>query len=1330
MADIDFITPRRIACGFMHTAMLSTTAKSEDDAESSHDSTSLFMWGCNRYNMIGANCGHKDDDEMETMLKLPQNITSRISKEKGLEDFSRKYIYEVACGGFHTVLLDKRPDADGGLIWVMGLANNGRLGVGMENPAEVEAQWYAVPRQVGFPDGARVARIACGADHTLAIGENGAVFAWGLGNYGNLGTGSTEDCWTPAPVAVLDGTSQPVVGIAAGAKHSLAVTQYFPDLMSGGNLFAWGFGGSGRLGLGNTRASLKPSMIEHPGTFVDLCCGEASSGAIDLHGAVYTWGCGSFGRLGHGEETDTPLPREVESLGGTPCMQLAMGMTHAVVVTRKGRLFAWGQGAGLGLLDENDHSVVPTPREVLQPDLDKTLVTQVACGTYHSLVVTKDGELFSWGTGTEGRLGISGSAFKTEAFPKPLAITGGAKGWVGDPAEDNANHKKKRERGGGKEDDTNTVIAVSAGGSHTALLFGTAATTAAGGCDMWMWGGGDHGQTGLGKLVDELEPKCAIPSASMSSVKVTMVACGVYHTLIVSSTSSLYSFGSGEFGQLGNGNTGSITIPELVNLRGVVSIAAGEDHSAAVLQSGELFTWGSADSGKLGVGAAMTSGIIGLPRQVPKLTEQIKDVDCGQSHTAAVASDGSLYTFGAGWFGRLGHNSTANKYSAAKVLPFGEDEPFPVTIVACGSYHTCAVHEGYLYICGRDRSVCQPDHLKAFTKMAFDRDPKEPAPIITAIACGDQHSMVIAQDLFNKEDPKAISYSLWCWGDNKKGQIAGKTQRVEFPEKIRGIPHGFVPRLLSTGTAHSILAGELRNGKTKVYVWGHGGCGRLGVELSMEDDKPVRLQYNQPTELVCPWEEEEKKTSAQPEEPEPAIETTVAEDAPAEETSVKEGGAKERMSLFARIVQHLVEEEEETPQCMEDNLQKEHLKLSQEFEEVMRKIRAIWKLEEEQNRQEDLLEGSIVQNMKLMHPKNDLDLSKSKILPEVSSVLHLVEKLFFYLQQQPIYLTSLCVPDAKKVEGLGDGGLGVRDELTAEECELVVKVVTAIFADMHFPRVKHLYQSLLKEIGQAEFEKAKRIEEILERVQLDKPKSPLVPLLQYMSKANEYKIGDTSTGGKGERGMGQAMLDLSSKDQPSILASLLAEKVGEGKNESDLVIYLDETEHKDFSTGDVTAIRIEVQRHTDRLSHWVEKHFLPMVVALPFHEDFKSYFVQIKEKLEDKFRNDPAGDRIFDIMTSIFIVGILEPIFADALTYAPRKWGLHKMNPDQYEMLGKFGTFIGLVGRVNLLSTFAPNLTNVGRGLRQKLQYAIFNDPSRNLDGIMFKNAMTRLRST
>merc|ERR1719487_791389 len=100
------------------------------------------------------------------------------------------------------------------------------------------------------------------------------------------------------------------------------------------------------------------------------------------------------------------------------------------------------------------------------------------------------------------------------------------------------------------------------------------------------------------------------------------------------------------------------------------------------------------------------------------------------------------------------------------------------------------------------------------------------------------------------------------------------------------------------------------------------------------------------------------------------------------------------------------------------------------------------------------------------------------------------------------------------------------------------------------------------------------------------------------------------------------MLDLSNKDQPSILSSLLAEKVGEGKSETDMVIYLDETKHKDFNTGDVTAIRIEVQRHTDRFAHWVEKSFMKMVVDLPYHEDFKSFFTQVKEVLEDKFRND------------------------------------------------------------------------------------------------------------
>merc|ERR1719498_2209280 len=108
------------------------------------------MWGCNRYNMIGANCGLPEGEDYEKLAKTAKNISACISKERGMEDFGRKYIYEVACGGFHTVLLDKRPDADGGLVWVMGLANNGRLGLGTENnPQPGEAEWTALPRMVG-----------------------------------------------------------------------------------------------------------------------------------------------------------------------------------------------------------------------------------------------------------------------------------------------------------------------------------------------------------------------------------------------------------------------------------------------------------------------------------------------------------------------------------------------------------------------------------------------------------------------------------------------------------------------------------------------------------------------------------------------------------------------------------------------------------------------------------------------------------------------------------------------------------------------------------------------------------------------------------------------------------------------------------------------------------------------------------------------------------------------------------------------------------------------------------------------------------------------------
>ena len=86
--------------------------------------------------------------------------------------------------------------------------------------------------------------IACGYEHTLALGEGGhCVFAWGCGSKGQLGAGTREDQRAPAPVAGLEGLPD-VVMVAAGHSHSAAIT-------SAGKVWMWGRNKHGQLGQGD-----------------------------------------------------------------------------------------------------------------------------------------------------------------------------------------------------------------------------------------------------------------------------------------------------------------------------------------------------------------------------------------------------------------------------------------------------------------------------------------------------------------------------------------------------------------------------------------------------------------------------------------------------------------------------------------------------------------------------------------------------------------------------------------------------------------------------------------------------------------------------------------------------------------------------------------------------------------------------------------------------------------------------------------------------------------------------------------------------------------------
>ena len=142
-----------------------------------------------------------------------------------------------------------------------------------------------------------------GAYHSAAVGEDGALFLWGEGDWGRLGTGDTATRRAPTRVPRLPA---PARQVAAGRGHTGIVTD-------AGDLLMCGIGQDGQLGLGVDADRTTPTLVERA-LFDDdavlmVACGGAHTAALTEGGGVYTFGHGGDGRLGHRDEEDQLAPR-------------------------------------------------------------------------------------------------------------------------------------------------------------------------------------------------------------------------------------------------------------------------------------------------------------------------------------------------------------------------------------------------------------------------------------------------------------------------------------------------------------------------------------------------------------------------------------------------------------------------------------------------------------------------------------------------------------------------------------------------------------------------------------------------------------------------------------------------------------------------------------------------------------------------------------------------------------------------------------------------------------------------------------------------------------
>ncbi|XP_055153000.1 E3 ISG15--protein ligase HERC5 isoform X2 [Symphalangus syndactylus] len=171
--------------------------------------------------------------------------------------------------------------------------------------------------------------------------------------------------------------------------------------------------------------------------------------------------------------------------------------------------------------------------------------------------------------------------------------------------------------------------------------------------------------------------------------KIIQITCGDYHSLALSKGGELFAWGQNLHGQLGVGRKfPSTTTPQIVeHLAGVplAQISAGEAHSMALSMSGNIYSWGKNEFGQLGLGHTESKD---YPSLIEALDNQkVEFLACGGSHSALLTQDGLLFTFGAGKHGQLGHNSTQNELRPCLVAELVGNR---VTQIACGRWHTLA----------------------------------------------------------------------------------------------------------------------------------------------------------------------------------------------------------------------------------------------------------------------------------------------------------------------------------------------------------------------------------------------------------------------------------------------------------------------------------------------------------------------------------------------------------------------------------------------------------------------------------------------------------------
>lgn len=507
----------------------------------------------------------------------------------------------VATGGFHTLILQQD-----GTVLAAGISNTyGQMADGTTTTP--------ISRFTG------VAAVAAGLQHSLAIKTDGTLYAWGDGQYGQIGNGKTNAVTSPTKLNQISGITK----IAAGSNHSLA-------LKSDGTVLAWGFNGHGEVGNGTTTNQLAPTAVTGLTGIIAIAAGGSHSLALKSDGTVWAWGDNSSGQLGDGTFTSRTRPVQVTGLSGATSISAAL--LHSVAQKADGSIWSWGGNSYRQLGDGTSLTKASPVRTTILAS-----ASMMAIGGYSSFAILSDGTIRSWGSPLNNALGDGGSATYNLPFDDVVQVYAGRYADVTILRRDGTVWAWGPNTGGDLGDGTREPRADAKqlqGLSNIIRIDYDIALRNDG--TVLTWGPNDKGQLGDGTVVDRLTP-AAVPGLT----GITKIASGTFHHAVLRSDGTVWTWGDNSQGALGDGTSiqrnAPIQVPGMFNVTGVF---AGGPETYALKSDGTVWAWG----GDWWAATTNTNRIEYSPLQTP--LNSIATIAYDGVQALFLTTSGQVYTAG------------------------------------------------------------------------------------------------------------------------------------------------------------------------------------------------------------------------------------------------------------------------------------------------------------------------------------------------------------------------------------------------------------------------------------------------------------------------------------------------------------------------------------------------------------------------------------------------------------------------------------------------------------------------------------------------------------